>query len=407
MHTLLLTIALAAAPPQFEVRTLDGPNSAERTLTGEIVSIETGRITVQTPDGPVSLATRTLMNVVRSDEARVTADEGPARVWIDLVDGSVLHGREYSVHDGRAKIVLADGHAIDLPAAGIAAVRLRNQGDRLAGDWQRILGMEVETDLLVVRKGSKADDEAIDYHRGVLRDVTDEIVHFELDGDVLPVKRTKVHGLVYYRPSARAPPKSVCRLTDTSGSRWSVAELSMAEGLQWTTCGGLTIARGPDAVTQIDFSGGKVVFLSDLKPESVAFTPYFGTAENVPVLAGFRAPRRDKNLQHGPLQLDKKKYNKGLALHSRTEVVYRLPDRFRRFKALAGIDDAVRPQGNVRLVISGDDRVLLETSVVGTDPAKPIDLDLSGVRRLRILVDFGENLDVADHLDLCEARVSK
>ena len=293
---------------------------------------------------------------------------------------------------------------VDLPAAGIAAVRLRGQGDRLAGDWQRILGMEVDTDLLVVRKG---DDAAVDYHRGVLRDVTDEIVHFELDGDVLPVKRTKVHGLVYYRPAGGAAAKSVCRLTDTSGSRWSVAKLSLAEGLQWTTCGGLTIARGLDAVTQMDFSGGKVVFLSDLKPESVAFTPYFGTAENVPVLAGFRAPRRDKNLQHEPLRLDKKEYGKGLALHSRTEVVYRLPDRFRRFKAVAGIDDGVRPQGNVRLVVSGDDRVLLETSVAGTDPPKPIDLDLTGVRRLRILVDFGENFDVADHLDLCEARVSK
>jgi hypothetical protein len=67
----------------------------------------------------------------------------------------------------------------------------------------------------------------------------------------------------------------------------------------------------------------------------------------------------------------------------------------------------VRPNGNVRLVIQGDDRVLLETSVAGTEAARLVDLDLTGVRRLSILVDFGENLDVADHLDLAEARIVK
>ena len=88
-------------------------------------------------------------------------------------------------------------------------------------------------------------------------------------------------------------------------------------------------------------------------------------------------------------------------------MVYRLPGRFGRFKAIVGIDDSVRPNGNVRLVISGDDRVLLEATIDGSDEPKPVDLDISGVRRLRILVDFGQRLDVADHLDLCEARIVK
>jgi hypothetical protein len=32
-------------------------------------------------------------------------------------------------------------------------------------------------------------------------------------------------------------------------------------------------------------------------------------------------------------------------------------------------------------------------------------LDLQGVKRLTVLVDFGEDLDVADHLNLCEAKL--
>ena len=395
MYSLLLAIALTAASPQFEVRTLDG-----RTLTGPVASLDAEQVTVQTPGGLVSLDIENLMAILPKEKP--APPDGEPTLRIDLVDGSSLLAGEYSVDDGRARIVLSDGHAIDAPASSVASVRILEQSEDLDSEWARIRGIEVDTDLLVIRKG-----ESIDYYRGVLRDVTAEVVQFELDGSVLPVKRAKVFGLVYYRPPSGTLPKSVCRLTDAGGSQWSVHSLAMSADLKWTTCSGLQLTRPAAAVAQIDFSHGKVVFLSDLKPESVVFTPCIGTNKDVPALAKFYVPREDENLESGPLQLNKTTYSKGLALHSRTEVVYRLPDRFRRFKAIVGIDDGVRPHGNVRLVISGDGQVLRETTVAGTDPPESIDLDLTGVRRLAVLVDFGENLDVADHLNLCEARVTK
>jgi hypothetical protein len=147
--------------------------------------------------------------------------------------------------------------------------------------------------------------------------------------------------------------------------------------------------------------------LSDLKADSVEWVPYFSIGKELPTRAAFYAPRMDRSLGGGPLQLDGQRYKKGVAIHSRTTMVYRLPDRFRRFSALAGIDERVHPRGNVRLVIHGDERELLNVTVAGTEKAKPIDLDVTGVRRLTILVDFGDDLDVADHLDLCEARLTK
>ena len=46
-------------------------------------------------------------------------------------------------------------------------------------------------------------------------------------------------------------------------------------------------------------------------------------------------------------------------------------------------------------------------SVTGLEPARRIEVDLTGVRRLTILVDFGDFGDVGDHLDLCDARLVK
>ena len=50
---------------------------------------------------------------------------------------------------------------------------------------------------------------------------------------------------------------------------------------------------------------------------------------------------------------------------------------------------------------------LYRQAISGRDQPRTLDLDISGIRRLRILVDFGERLDIADHLHLCNARILK
>ena len=55
----------------------------------------------------------------------------------------------------------------------------------------------------------------------------------------------------------------------------------------------------------------------------------------------------------------------------------------------------------------GDEKELFRQAISGKDAPLPIDLNIEGVRRLKILVDYGETLDVADHLNLCNARIIK
>ncbi len=395
MLSVLLAILSTAAAPQFEVRTLDG-----QSVVGTIAALDADRVTIATADGQVSLGTDVLAGLYGPEQPRASAPQGDVR--IALADGSWLVAREYTVRDGRAEVVFVDGLLVEVPAGGIGSVRLQAQSEAMAAEWSRIIERKTSTDLLVVRRG-----EAIDYLEGVLHDVTDAVVQFEIGGDVLPVKRSKVHGLIYYHPPKEEAPPSVCRISDITGSQWLAKSVSLEGGLHWTTPAGTKATRDLATITEIDFSHGKIVFLSDLRAESVTFTPYFGTLAGVPSLSKLFAPRSDENFESGPLKLDRTPYSKGLALHSRTLAVYRLPGRFRRFKAIAGIDDAVRPQGNVHLTIRGDDRILLETTLNGTDPPLPVDLDIEGVRRITLLVDFGDQMDMADHLDLCEARIVK
>lgn len=397
MQALLFAIVLTAAAPEMEIQTLDGQR-----LAGELTELTSTRLTIEGPGGCMSLNTDNLLTV--GPKSKPAAVEQTPGAWIELVDGSALAAREYAVADRQAQVTLLDGETLAVPTRDLSAVRLQAAVDGVAAEWGRILDMKADGDLLVVRKG-----DSLDYHKGVLHEVNDKAVQFELDGETISVKRTKVFALVYHQAADRSLPQAVCRVTDATGSQWVTQRIALGDTgqLEWTTLAGIQVARPAAAVTNIDFSGGKILFLSDLKPESVKWTPYFGDEKTTAAAAAFYAPRQDQNLESKPLQVEGKQYPKGLALHSRTQLVYRLPDRFRRLKAVAGIDDAVRPHGNVHLVIRGDDKLLFDASIGGNKPAVPLDLDLSGVRRLVILADFGTELGVADHLDLCNARIVK
>lgn len=392
----LILVAAAPASPPVEAHTLDG-----QVVSGSLEGLTSQQITLRTSKGAISLPLQQLAGV--NPHKPAAQPKSSAAVGVELVDGSSLMASEYTVHEGRARIALVGGSTLELPTQDIAAVRLQSPTDALASHWSRIRENETETDLLVVTK-----DQSLDYHRGILREVTSAAVEFQIDADRLPVKRAKVFGLIYYHPRGRDVPEPICRLWETSGSIWAVRTIELKDGnLAWTTPLGQAVSHPLADVARFDFSQGKIVYLSDLEPASVNWTPYFGGGQPLPRRSELYAPRKDIGLDSTPLELDGKTYTKGLALHSRTELVYRLPGKFHWFRALAGIDDGVRPRGNVRLVVRGDARILLDISLSGTEAAKPIDLDLQGVRRLAILVDFGEDLDVGDHLDLADARIVK
>jgi hypothetical protein len=133
--------------------------------------------------------------------------------------------------------------------------------------------------------------------------------------------------------------------------------------------------------------------------------------------ARYGQPRRDQSAYAGPLSLliraddptapRVQSFSKGLALRSHTEMEFRVPPGFRQFAALAGIEPATSSTGNVQLRIYGDEHLLYDAQVAGDQPPQAIDLDITGIKRLKFAVEFGSNLDTGDWLNLCDARLIK
>jgi len=416
MFNIILTGALCIGAFDVEVEVLEGSG-----VSGTLVELSSEQLVVDDAGKKTTLPVKTLSKV--TPVAPPAAFSAKAAVSVELVDGSTLKASRYSVAGGKAQIELLGGENVEVETRSIRSVLLKadTNKDKLAVQWQEILDTAVKGDVLVVRKsvvrreGEKdVKVEMLDFLEGLLFDVTADNVQFEFDGDRVDVKREKVEGLIYYHPVGRELPAAVCRVNSADGSRFNAQSLETLDNrLKLVTAAGMKVSLRLDDVQALDFAAGNTVYLSDLEPESVEWSAFLDASKTSPLLARLYQPRKDRGFDGKKLKLRvagdprPKEFNKGLAIHSRTLMIYRLDGKFRRFQALAGIDASVKEAGHVRLVIHGDTKQLFEGVISGDADAVPLDLDVTDCRRLKILVDFGDDLDIADHLDLCNARVIK
>ncbi len=408
----------AVAAVELQVQPVAGP-----VVAGELAALDSNRLTLKTDEGEVPFAIDELFWA-----APPTAPAGKPptpEVWIDLTDGSRLLASSYTVERGVGKVRLTSDAAVNARTRAIHAVRFKShQGEpALADQWTKILARQDRSaDVVVVRrtveKQLNADDQAavqkefaLDYVDGVLYNVTADNVQFELDGELIDVPRSRVEGLIYYHPRGEQPADPLCRVTDAFGSVWSAGSLTwQAEGQRLTlkTTAGVDVELAADELRRLDFSVGKMQYLSDLEPASVEFTSRQSGGASDENYARLFAFKKDRALlDDGPLRVAGQDYRKGLAMASRTVATYVLPEGYRRFRAIAAIDDRTAGQGNVELVLLGDGRELERHEIDAAAEPVRLDVDITNVRRLTIRADWGKYGDRNDDLDLCEARITK
>ncbi len=380
-----------------------------QTLSGESHRVELRSLTVQAADvvhadQSQSFRIDELLTIKPLVESTNTAAEQKP-FEIGFVRGGNLFAKILILDGNQAKIERADSVKFEVQPTAVQWLRVAESSDGEKTQWDQIVENHTAGDLLVVRK-----QDALDYLEGIVRRVTGEAVEFEIDGDVVPVKWNKVFGVIFQRPSPSAKSAAQCRVALTDGSEFMAQGLKLQEStLECDLLDGGHAAIPFAQVKLLDFSSGKLAYLSDLEWEVGASerAAFLGPALTLDAKFDLFSPQRDRAFEGGPLLLQGKPYAKGLALHSRTRLVYRLSGDYHRFIALAGIDDRMGKRGNVRLVIAGDKKTLLDSTVQGGEAAIPIDVDVQGVRRLSILVDYGADQDISDQLNLCEAKLIK
>jgi hypothetical protein len=407
---MICELLLAGALLSADVNVLPLERPAE---SGKLVELDSRKVVIEAEGEQISYDLAELISVAPADAKSL---KGSPNVYVWLIDGTELAANTYTVADGKARIALrgAEGEepqTVEAPTSSIVGVRLRPADEALASQWTSIADAEATGDRIVIRRTNTVEGAmvvSLDTLEGVIYNVTDETVDFSFDGATIHASREKLQGLFYFHAAAGRPEDPVCRVSDAAGSRWNVRSVQLeGESLNLVSTTGVRATLPVERLLKLDFSIGKILYLSDADPETVEWTPFIGPASSYEVK--LYAPRRDIGWGGAKLEIPgtDKHYEKGLQVFSRTELVYRVPEGFKRFLATAGIGNASRSGSNVHLVISGDGDKLLEQQVTRGDEPLKIDLDLTGVRRLTVLVDYGKGGPICDHVNLGNARITK
>ena len=374
---------------------------------GSLVGLDNERLNVKLSDGSDKTVETRFVQSISFNKPVDTKRANAVGIRFWSINGSLFTIDKVLYSDKKLKLATSTGLAIeadDLSARAILFNPSVLSDPRLDRQWTEFMQKPSDSDTLYILKSGR-----LFRHAGTILEITDDRVPFLIGGEMINVKRERIVGIRWAdRPLAGQPPK-LAEVVDTAGNSFAVESINRIGGgkLAIQSCVGLAVELPLDSISRMDWLIGKpeIWFLDEMSLEQVKRTPFIEIPGGIDLVDRYYRLRKNRSVFGAPLTLDGKRYERGLSMVSQTLLTVRLPEGARRFQAIAGIDDETRPQGNVELVVRADDRELYRGIVTGKDKPMALDLDVKNAARLTILVDFGENMDVADHFDLVNAKI--
>ncbi len=328
----------------------------------------------------------------------VDKSQGPQ---VLLTDGSLIVGEVREID--REKLIL-DSDRLGRPALrldAVAAVLFHPPGDRHRRDQfvRRLLTTGGESDRVLLDNGDELSGSVAALH--------DDVLTLESAAGKIEVELPRIAAVIF-NPSLRRPVESsrlraLVGLGD--GSRVLVTSLDLdTTKARLTLQGGTSLTADSDAIVALQPLGGNVVYLSDLKPASYKHIPFLQLSWPYEI---------DRNVAADLLRAAGKLRLKGLGMHSASRLTYNLDRQYHRLDGELAIDDATAGYGSVVFRVFVDDgsgrwQPKFTSGIVrGGAAAVPMSVDLTGAKRISLLVEFADRGDERDDADWLDIRLVK
>ena len=158
------------------------------------------------------------------------------------------------------------------------------------------------------------------------------------------------------------------------------------------------------SVNRLEVQSDNLVYLSNLEPAAVEQQSMFAPQRNW---------QRDRSVDSNPIRLqayDKSSpqtYRKGIGTHSYCKLEFANTNDFERLQAIVGIDAETNGRGDCQMSVYADGIKLWSKRITGQTPPEKIDVDISGMAKITLIVEPGEQFDLADHADWADAKFVK
>jgi hypothetical protein len=242
---------------------------------------------------------------------------------------------------------------------------------------------------LVMRTGSRTPAE--------LRWVDKDKIGFASPLGALDVDKKSLTWVFHKTAPPGKRPSGHCRVLMGSGEALTGKPIGLKNGwlkLDWE---GQQLEVPWRQVRGLESPGVRMTYLSELD---------FKDRNARAVVGPVREPRLDACAAGTPLLLAGQRYTRGIGMRARSSISFALPGKWNRFRASAGLDDekAVASRGAVFRIVA-DGRKRLEFEISNNGKARDVDLDVSGVKVLRLQVEAGPGFEIGDYGNWIDARL--
>ena len=362
-------------------------------VRGKLVHLDDENVTVSdTSKTPIATSTLKIPSV-----RKITA---PARstnsneLMIGLVNGSYVRADTISTDDSTAFLSIGD-RILEVPRDTVhwIAFKESQSGSPDTYKWLAELPENPAADIIAIKR-----DTAWQFIECAITQITPENVVVLLDGESIPVKRSKIFGICWLHPGETPgkaiEPNSLDILLRSPQVEMKCRKITWNEDLLcWEVTmtsikDDFVITLPADALSSIDYTFGRHIDLTRRPPANSRTDPYFGGLAGDATLLQYFSPR----IIMTPDDEDQDASVPALLIHPRTEITWTVPDDSRRFQASFSLaKNSVSPTA---VVIQIDNSEVFQT-VLGnpeegdmSNQPLSVDIPLNGGKQLKIIVDF-------------------
>ena len=316
-------------------------------------------------------------------------------VKVYLVDGGLLYGKSVTVKDDRIEI--GDGKTqVNFPLDVVRAV-IWNADSRVS---QLRKKPSVEDDTIVVKTNRGQQ-----FVGGLLESIDETHVHVNYEGKSRKISRNIVQAVVTADLKIKKPQGAKLNISTSAGGLWvGTLESIETESLMLNLSGGHQIGVSLSDICRIAVDSDRVVYLSDLQPSEVEQSSLFAAA---------RKWKRNTSVTGSQMQMRFHStgrvvsFDRGLGTKPYSLLAFENENDFDQFRAIVGIDMDAQGRGDCEMIVRGDGIQLWAKRVRGSDDPDSIVIDISGVKKISLIVLPGEGFDLGDHANWADAKFMK
>ena len=367
-------------------------------VVGTLISADSDRVVVQTKSEKIENIANNIGRI--NFDNRLNSKVPPVTLY--FMDGSKAFGEKLigkSVNGWRLKDLSETEIAI--PSKSLRAVLLRAIAPELDGAWQGAILETKNADALIVQRPGNS----IDRINGVIIQVQEASVLFDLDGQQIDIPTEKLIGLVWFqREQERVKPTFEVNTIDHSV--WMAESFSLkSNSLELRTSQGITISIPSSKILSINYASANIRWLSEVESLDAFSEKQIEFKTPIASIDRAYAPRFIVN-GRAPLPTSLAS-EKDLYFPSPGHYVFRLPEGFSSLQCRVERTDEGQQRTDLTIQIWQDDVQVTEQLLPHNRDFADLDIQLKPEKKTKLVVICKSKLMIGTEVTWKQPRLKR